>query len=295
MASENYSIKDLEKLSGIKAHTIRIWEKRYGVIRPERTKTNIRYYSNEDLKKLLNFSLLNQHGFKISVISLMSATEIAQKISAITISDLKDSYCIEENLLLSLIDMDENRFNKAFNTMILHYGFEGAMGKVIFPFFNRIGIMWQTGAINPAQEHFFSNLIRSKIIIATEGLIQTPVVNKEVALLFLPEQELHEIALLLYNYLLRARGYKTIYLGQAVPADSLSRVIKISKPDYIVSSMTNPVNSQDFNSFSKMLSKYAPTAKIFFAGPIPADIIPHGRTKNTFLIKDLLEILKVEI
>jgi DNA-binding transcriptional MerR regulator len=294
MSSENYSIKDLEKLSGVKAHTIRIWEKRYGVIAPDRTGTNIRYYSNNDLKKLLNISLLNKHGFKISLISRMSAAEVSQRVAALSISGSKNSDVIEENFLLSLIDMDEQQFNKAFNAMILHYGFENAMVKVIFPFFNRIGIMWQTGAINPAQEHFFSNLIRNKIIIATEGLVPVKEIKSEVALLFLPELELHEISLLLYNYLLRSRGYKTIYLGQSVPTESLARVINISKPDYIVSSITTPITSKEFLSFSRQVSKLAPHAKIFFAGPT-ATSLKSNLFKNILPINELLKIMLVEI
>lgn len=294
MTSENYSIKDLEKLSGIKAHTIRIWESRYGVIQPRRTGTNIRYYTNDDLKKLLNISLLNRNGFKISTISLLSDAELSQKVSDISVTISTNIDSIDDSLLLSLIEMDEKHFNTAFNALILHYGFEDAMTKSFFPFFERIGIMWQTGTINPAQEHFFSNLIRNKIIAATETLSSSKEFKAGVALLFLPEQELHEIGLLLYNYLLRARGYKTIYLGQAVPAESLARVIKISNPDYIVSSITRPIAPNDFLKFSGTLSQLAPGASIFFGGPFPVSLKPK-LPENIFLINDLLKILGINI
>ncbi len=292
MTSENYSIKDLEKLSGIKAHTIRIWEKRYGIINPGRTDTNIRYYTNDDLKKLLNISLLNQNGYKISAISDMSSSEIAKKIEAISLVNSNGNEGIEENLLLSLIEMNEQQFNKIFHAMVIRYGFEESMIRVIFPFFNRIGIMWQAGTINPAQEHFFSNLIRNKIISATDGLTYAPVANAPIALLFLPEQELHEIGLLFYNYAMRSRQFKTIYLGQSVPHDSLPRVIATCNPAYIVCGMTNPASPQDFLTISRRLCKAAPGAKVFFTGPVPS-AAQSKLPANAFLVKDLLTLLHI--
>jgi DNA-binding transcriptional MerR regulator len=290
MAAENYSIKDLEKLSGIKAHTLRIWEKRYGIIKPGRTDTNIRYYGNEELKKILNISLLNQHGYKISAISEMNNEEIAQKAASVGLFSQNGS--TDENLLLSLIDMDEQLFNSTFSGLMMKRGFEDTIISAIFPFFHRIGIMWQAGTINPAQEHFFSNLIRSKIIMATEALNKHPETNADMALLFLPEGELHEIGLLFYNYALRARGYRTIYLGQSVPHDSLYRVITICKPNLIVTGMTNPITAKDFATFSQQLCEFAPGLNIYFTGPIPAgvrEILP----SNARTVNDLLSLMHI--
>lgn len=291
MASENYSIKDLERLSGIKAHTIRIWEKRYGIINPRRTDTNIRYYGNEELKKILNISLLNQHGFKISAISELSDTEIAQKVAAISLVDGNNNQ--DEKLLISLIEMDEQLFNKTFSSIVIQLGFEQAIVKSIFPFFNRIGIMWQAGTINPAQEHFISNLIRNKLIVATESITRLPEVNLGTGLLFLPERELHEIALLFYNYALRARGFNTIYLGPSVPQDSLDRVISICKPSFIVTGMTNPIVSNDFLAFCCQLCKAAPFANVYFTGPIPP-MVNTRLPKNALQVSDLLALMKIE-
>lgn len=294
MTSENYSIKDLEKLSGVKAHTIRIWEKRYGIIIPARTVTNIRYYSNEDLKKILNISLLNQHGYKISVISQMTNAELSLKVAELSLVNSSEDQGIQDNLLLSLINMDEQQFIRSFNAVILRHGFETGVAKVIFPFFNRIGVMWQSGSINTAQEHFFSSLLRNKIVVATDGLLVPRDLKNEVVLLFLPEQELHEIGLLYYNYLLRARGYHTIYLGQAVPIDSLARVIEVVKPSFVVSSLTSPVASPGFLNIASQLSQIAPDAKLFFAGPV--SVAPKaGLPENVFFIKDLLKILQIEM
>lgn len=233
-----YSIKDLEALSRIKSHTIRIWEKRYGLLEPERTDTNIRYYTNEDLKKILNVSFLNQHGLKISKIAEMSDDQIRQKVLQThnTSSNVSD---IIENLIVAMIELDEARFVQLFNNCVLRFGFEQSVLNVLFPFFQKIGIMWQTGVINPAQEHFVSNIVRQKIIAATDSL---PVIinpNKPKVLLLLPESELHEISLLFYNYALKSREYATVYLGQAVPLESLTRIADITKPQVIISVITN--------------------------------------------------------
>lgn len=288
----HYSINDLEKLSGIKAHTIRIWEKRYKIVCPKRTDTNIRYYSNEDLKHLLNISILNKHGYKISVLSGLKQPEINKCLADINFIKAKeDDY--QEDLLLSMLELNESQFNKVFLTLMVKLGFENTIIKIIFPFFERIGVMWQTGAINPAQEHFISNMLRQKIIAATDALTIQPGPDVEAVLLFLPENELHEIGLLFYNYLFKARGYKTIYLGSAVPLDSLNRVTSICHPDMIVTGMTNAINPIGFESFCKQLIKVFRSKKIFFTGPIPLSFT--GRLpKNAFQVNDLLKLLKIK-
>jgi len=292
MTSEMYSIKDLENLSGIKAHTIRIWEKRYGIVQPGRTDTNIRYYTNEDLKKLLNISMLTQHGFKISAISQMADEEIAQKIAALSIVNQPDIY--GESLLLSLIDLDEPLFNKTFLEIVMSEGFENAIIRYIFPFFRRIGIMWQIGTITPAQEHFISNLIRNKIIVATERINRSPDPALGTVLLFLPENELHEIGLLFYNYVIRARGFKTIYLGQSVPQQSLDRIMTARTFSFIVTHLTNPLPQEDFMNFCHLVCEAAPGIDVYFTGPVPENI--QGKLpENALLKKDLLSLLKMDI
>ncbi len=233
-----YSIKDLEALSRIKSHTIRIWEKRYGLLEPARTDTNIRYYTNEDLKKILNVSFLNQHGLKISKIAEMTENQIRQKVLETHHTQSNDADTIE-SLIVGMIELDEARFVQLFNNCALRLGFEQSILNVIFPFFQRIGVMWQTGVINPAQEHFVSNIVRQKMIAATDSLPVVVNPNKPKVLLLLPENELHEISLLFYNYALKARQHATVYLGQAVPLDNLARIMDITKPQVIVSVVTN--------------------------------------------------------
>lgn len=231
-----YSIKELEQLSGIKAHTIRIWEKRYSLIAPRRTDTNIRFYSDDDLKKIINVSLLNSNGFKISKIAAMSTDEISQKV--IELSDTKNDYSIHINqLVTSMVHLDEEKFETALSGFFLRYNFEQTMTEIVYPFLEKTGVLWQTRNISPAQEHFISNLIRQKVIVGIDGLpLQSD--SRKSALLFLPENELHEIGLLFSHYLLRKSGFRTIYLGQAVPHSDLKRVYETYHPDILVTALT---------------------------------------------------------
>ncbi len=158
--SSAYSISDLESLSGVKAHTIRIWEKRYKVFTPRRTDTNIRYYSNEDLKKLLNISLLLKNGLKISELSVLPAAGLAEKVSSILLPETDSR---NERLLMSLLEMDEVLFSRVFENMVKREGFERTIIDTVFPFFQRVGLMWQCGTINPAQEHFFSTWLNQRL------------------------------------------------------------------------------------------------------------------------------------
>jgi MerR family transcriptional regulator, light-induced transcriptional regulator len=243
-----YSIKDLEQLSGIKAHTLRIWEQRYNFIKPKRTDTNIRFYDDEDLKLVLNISLLKENGHKISKICDMSFSEMQEEVVRIT--ERKLSYPEQiQALTLAMIDMDEDRFEKIMSINILQLGFERTMINIIYPFFLKIGVLWQTGAINPAQEHFISNLVRQKLIVAIDGqLVSSSEYNKKY-MLYLPENEIHEIGLLFSSFIIKARNNKVIYLGQNLPFEDLASVYGSHKPDVIVSVFTsNPVasNVQDY-------------------------------------------------
>lgn len=234
-----YSIKELEHLSGIKAHTIRIWEKRYSLIAPQRTDTNIRFYSDDDLKKIINVSLLNAHGFKISKIARMSAAEITQNVLALNDSANDNSIHINQ-LVVAMVQLDEEKFETALSGFFLRYNFENTMTGIVYPFLQKTGVLWQTHNISPAQEHFVSNLIRQKIIVGIDGL-PLPSGNDQIAVLFLPENELHEIGLLFCHYLLRKAGYRTIYLGQSVPHADLLHVFHQYKPNMLVTILTAPL------------------------------------------------------
>ncbi|NLF43861.1 MAG: MerR family transcriptional regulator [Bacteroidales bacterium] len=260
-----YSIHDIEKITGIKAHTIRIWEKRYGIVFPERTQTNIRYYCDEELKKIMNISTLNNNGYKISQIAIMSAEEINEKI--IEISASSSDYEIQiNNLVVAMLELEEEKFEKTLSTGLIKLGFEKTFTHIIYPFLDKLGILWQIGTINPAQEHFISNLIRQKLILAIDGQNQTTDKNTSSFLLFLPEGELHEIGLLFCSYLLKKSGQRVVYLGQSVPLKDLVEIIKITHIDYLLTFFVKATPLADIKSYIKRLAESIPDKTIYITG-----------------------------
>lgn len=231
-----YTIKDLENLSGIKAHTIRIWEKRYNLFSPFRSDTNIRSYSGNDLKKLLNVAQLNREGIKISKIVAMAPVVLDKEVQEL-FKESTDVELIIERLVASMIDLNEPEFEHILSDLLTDKPFENVVMDYIFPFLERIGILWQTGSISPAQEHFISNVIRSRIIVATDKLPVPSTYKPSSFILFLRESEFHELGLLFCNYLLKKAGCKTIYLGQSVPLSDLVKVQEEHKASFIVTSI----------------------------------------------------------
>lgn len=270
MSESNYTIIDLESLSGIKAHTIRIWEKRYHILKPLRTDTNIRYYSNEDLKLLLNISFLNKNNVKISKIAQLHPDEIAEKVIGLHSISNSNSDLID-NLIIAMIDLNEALFDKIFAASLLRLNFETTISDVIFPFLNKTGLMWQTGAINPAQEHFISNLIRQKIILGIESIPKNHQTDALKAILFLPENELHENSLLLYHYVLKAKGYQTYYFGQTLPIADLNRIIDIANINIIVSVITCDMPQNKLTNFYQQLEKLPSNITIALSGRVMAE------------------------
>jgi DNA-binding transcriptional MerR regulator len=246
-----YSIKDLEQLSGIKAHTLRIWEQRYNLLSPKRTDTNIRFYDDEDLKLILNVALLNDNGFKISKIVSMEKPEMRDEVMRLTERSLTHDDQIHA-LTISMIEMDEERFDKILSTNILKLGFEQTMMNIIYPFMSKIGVLWQTGAINPAQEHFISNLVRQKLIVAIDG--QVPSNKGKKFLLFLPESELHEVSILFASFLIKNKGHKVIYLGQNTPTEDLNQVYDIHNPEFLLTVITTSPSSEFAQDYLKNLN-----------------------------------------
>lgn len=258
-----YSIKDLENLSGIKAHTIRIWEKRYNLIEPLRTSTNIRTYDDEDLKRILNISMLNRKGIKISKIAGLCDAEIREKVQHLS-RDVHDADSQIENLVLATLDLDESRFDKTLGRSIMQKGFEDTFIDLVYPFFVKIGLMWQVGTINPAQEHFISNLVRQKLLVAIDNTEQPA--TGAWFMIFLPEGELHELGMLFYTYLLRRRGFRTMYLGQSVPFADLVAVFKSHPADYLLTSFFGPIGETSPNEYACLLSDTFNVSKIIIAG-----------------------------
>jgi DNA-binding transcriptional MerR regulator len=258
-----YKIKDLEQLTGIKAHTIRMWEKRYGILNPERTETQIRTYCDEELVTLLNVALLNKNGIKISRIAEMNPSEIAEKVLGLRSSyDIDSSY---EKLVLALIELDEFLFKSVLNELVSQKGLEQTFVSYLLPFLEKIGVMWLVGSINAAQEHFMSNLIRQSIISEIEKL-PVPTATDQPIMLFLPEHEWHEISLLFYHYILRKEGRFTFYLGQSLPYDALLECIEKVQPTCLITSWLTSVDEGFLKRYFQRLAEDTNRLTIYAGG-----------------------------
>ena len=244
-----YSMAQVTTLTGITAHTLRIWERRYSFLNPGRTETNIRYYNDKQLVKLLNIGVLVRNGYKISKIDAMSDSEIHELVTDI-LSNVSQGNEDEINILtLSMLEMNENEFNKVFQRRAMRKGLQATITDLIYPFLNHIGILWGTNKIIPAQEHFISNLIRQKIISAIDSL-PSPANDAPSIAMFLLDGEDHEIGLLLAAYMARDLGWKVYYMGQNMPVENLSKLIKISKPKVLLSMFIIP----DSNRTKKLIA-----------------------------------------
>jgi len=275
-----YSIKDLEKLSGIKAHTIRIWEKRYSLFEPTRTGTNRRLYSDEDLRKIINIAVLSRNGMKISHISHLTVSEIDEKVEFLS----RENNLTENNidgLVVAMIDFNEDAFNSIVMKSILNTGFEATIENLVFPFMRRIGLLWQTGSVSPAQEHFISNIIKKRILVATDSLSVPKRENRKKVLLFLPDNELHDLGLLYYSYLVRKNGSDLIYLGQMMPLDSLDELNRKWNPDIIVTGIVTSSTYLTPDEYIYELSSIFPGKIVLVSGLLadaavetPGNVIP---------------------
>lgn len=284
-----YSIKDLEQLSGIKAHTLRIWEQRYDIIKPKRTPTRIRYYDDNDLKLILNISFLNRNNYKISKIAEMEEEEISDMVIHITNSNLDFPNQVNA-MVIAMVNLDESRFEKIIATNALQFGFEKTMMSIIYPFLQRIGILWQTGNINPAHEHFISNLIRQKLIVAIDGQLIDPHPEARKFVLFLPEGELHELSLLFASYILKSRRHKVVYMGQSLPLEDLKTVNEVYQPDFYFTVVTSFPNQEGLVQYLKEVTESYPTAELLVSGfqaISNESVIPQGAR----LIKDIPEMI----
>lgn len=242
-ALETYSINAVEQLTGVKAHTLRIWEKRYQSLIPHRTATNIRYYDDAQLRKLLNISTLQQYGYKISTLMAMAENEINNLILELTNdsgnTELHDIYVSE--LVGHMLGFDEPSFDKTCSNVIIRYGIYEAMLKVIYPFLRKTGVLWSTNNAAPSQEHFASNIIKRKLLVAIDGIHLSQHSPKKF-ILFLPPDEWHEIGLLFADFMVRNAGHSSIYLGQDLPFESLEIALSNTKANYLLTFFTAGIN-----------------------------------------------------
>jgi DNA-binding transcriptional MerR regulator len=261
---DDFSIKDIENLSGIKAHTIRIWEQRYNFLKPSRTTTNIRWYCNEELKVILNIALLSKYGYKISHIDRMSGSEINDCVLALTDPSASRERLINE-LVKEMIEMNMESFESILTRFIRLHGIETVVREIIFPFLEKIGILWQTGHIDAAREHLVTNIIRQKLIVAIESAGASGRMNKTF-MLFLPEGEYHELGLLFMNYILKCRGAHTIYLGANVPLKDVEYVVAAKCPDTVFVHLTATCDGFNFEKFLLQTSRRCPQTTIVVSG-----------------------------
>jgi len=244
---QNFSIKDLESLSGIKAHTIRMWEKRYKVLEPKRTETNIRSYGVSGLQKILNIAFLNENGYKISRISKMSDQDIGSLVRRITTSKSNTNRAVK-SMKVAMMNFDQALFLRTYDGLLEHNTFREIYNDVFIPLLKDIGMLWQSGTITPAHEQFISTLIKQKLFINIEKLqFEKPSKTDKVFILFLPEEEIHDIGLFYTNYELLLHGYKVIFLGQSLPMEDLTYLSKLFERTVFVSYLTvKPDNVEEY-------------------------------------------------
>lgn len=263
----SFTIKDIESLTGIKAHTIRIWEQRYKLLRPKRKDTNHRVYTNADLKHMLRIAYLYRHGYKISKIAVMTEEEIRQL--SIDESGQKSPHLHHvyiNQLVEAMIDFDQVKFEKIFHNILLRMGFEQCMLRVIYPYLEKVGLLWLADCVIPAQEHFASNIIRKKLMVAIDGL-DIPAEDGEKFLLFLPEGEFHEIPLLFAQYLLKKNGCAVVNFGANVPMEDLRFYIQRKRVDQVYTHIITNFPQKALDNFVKELGKYFPSVPITLSGP----------------------------
>jgi DNA-binding transcriptional MerR regulator/methylmalonyl-CoA mutase cobalamin-binding subunit len=283
-----FTIKELETLSGIKAHTIRIWEQRYNFLKPSRTATNIRTYSNDELKTLLTVALLNKHGYKISKIDTMLPEHRHAEVLNLPIQEAQDELLVNE-LINCMIDLDSTKFEIILNECIQKVGIEAAIRTIVFTFLEKIGILWQTGRINPAHEHIVSNIIRQKLVAAIESLPMAKV-ERPLILLLLPEDEHHELGLLFVSYLLKQRGIPVIYLGANVPLKDAQYVIKLKTPQFIYIHLSSSLPKASFQKFLHGLLSAGQNSKLVLSGHV-IDGLRKNNNHQITLLQTLSQVL----
>lgn len=288
-----FSIKDLENLSGIKAHTIRIWEKRYGILEPMRSSTNIRNYDTHNLQKLLNIVLLHNYGYKISRIAEYSTEKIELLVREIISEKSSKSHAINA-FKLAMMNFDQVLFFKTYSNLLSEKSFREIFYEVLIPLMNEIGLLWQSGTITPAQEHFVSSLIKQKLLVNTEKIqVLEPTRTDKIFVLFLPENEIHELGLMYLNYEILLHGYKTIYLGESVPMESLKDIKKYFDSIVYVSYLTVQPTKDVINDYLQRIAIEIMEAdsQVWFLGRMTEFIdlkkIPHN-IKTFHSIQDLV-------
>lgn len=262
---DKYFIKDVENITGIKAFTLRIWEQRYGILIPKRTDTNIRYYDEDDLKYMMNIAILNNNGYKISRIAEMSRDEVRRKTLEVGENSGKYDNQIQ-SLSNAMLSFDEKEFNKILSINILKLGMEETMEQIIFPFLGHVGMLWLSGSIHIAHEHFITNLIRQRLYVSIDQVNIPVAAGAKKFLLFVPDGEMHDLSLLFASYILRVKGQQVIYLGTSTPLDELNKIFALHKPDVVFCALTSANQAIPVQVFMNTLSRSWPDTQILLTG-----------------------------
>lgn len=283
-----FSISDIENLTGIKAHTLRIWEQRYNLLNPKRRESRHRMYDNEDLKYILRIAYLYHSGYKISKIAALPIEDI-QKLALETNSGKENYQVFINQLTESSIDFDQPRFEKILHNLILHLGFERTIVQILFPLLNKIGLLWMTDRVSPAQEHFASTLVVKKILTATDGLELQTSGEKRKVLIFSPEGEHHEIPLLFIQYMLKKNGVSYVYAGKNSSIDVLKDFCSLHAITQILCHLVTNLLSTDLDTYLNRISLAFTDKEIFFSGPQARKV--HSPPQNLRLLRNADEML----
>ncbi|EKT4550310.1 MerR family transcriptional regulator [Flavobacterium psychrophilum] len=290
-----FSIKDLENLSGIKAHTIRIWEKRYSILEPMRTDTNIRLYDIHNLQKLLNITLLHDYGYKISRISKLSPDKIPALVREIVSEKSAKSHAINA-FKMAMMNFDQTLFINTYNNLLLEKSFRAVFYEVFIPLMNEIGLLWQSNTITIAHEHFITHLIKQKLVTNIEKIqVLEPTRTDTIFVLYLPSNEIHELGLMYLNYEFILSGYKTIYLGESVPIESLKDIQRYFDKITFVSYMTVQPTKDEINSYIEKIKTEIlgeNSSECWFIGKMTTEINPEILNKKTKIFQSIASIIE---
>jgi len=284
-----YTIAELEKLTGIRAGTIRIWERRYRIIKPHRTDTNRRWYDDEDLIRIINIAILHRHDVKISKIATMTGDEITARVALLT-TETSDADTHLDTLVVAMTALNEKAINDILVRSIITRGFEVTFEQIVFPFLRRVGVMWQTGSVDIGSEHFISNIFRKRLIVATDSLPQSEDPARKKVLLFLPEREWHELGLLYFGFVIKKAGHETVYLGQTTPFNALTDVAERWNPDILVTGSLTGLPFERPEDFLNRLSSAFATRKILVSGAM-AEVAARKKFSNIFSVTSRTELL----
>jgi len=286
----HYTLYELEKLTGIKTATIRVWERRYNIIKPKRTETKRRWYDDDDLRRLINISIIYHAGIKISKIAKYSESELVEKVEFLT-RDSVVSDTLIKSLIVAMLSFNGNAVNEILLRSVINIGFEETFSSVVFPFLRKVGIMWHTGSTSTGAEHFITNIFRGRLISAIDSLLPANDPKSLRVIMFLPDNELHELGLLFYSYLIRKLGHEVLYLGQTTPFLALTEVAEKWHSDILVTGVLSDLSISEPEEYLNNLSSTFKSQKILVSGSLAEKPVIE-KYKNIFPIRSVSDLKK---